>query len=72
MPSLDDARDALRSATMAGPADARMIADAEGKLRVNFPSDYRTFLATFGAAMGRGYEIAGLFHASGSLPCGVM
>ena len=44
------------------------IANAEAELGVAFPSPYRTFLARYGAAMGVGFEIAGLFKSDKDEP----
>jgi hypothetical protein len=45
-----------------GPASEQEIMNAESELGVQFPPEYREFLAKFGAALGPGYEIAGLAH----------
>lgn len=45
---------------VSGPASEQEIMSAERELGVQFPSEYREFLAKFGAALGPGYEIAGL------------
>ena len=39
-----------------------MIAAAERELGVEFPSSYRWFLSTYGAAVCDGFEVAGLFE----------
>jgi hypothetical protein len=43
-----------------GPAAESIIASAEIELGLLFPPTYRTFLARFGATLGRGCEIYGL------------
>lgn len=48
--------------TVSGPSSEDEIRDAERKLDVIFPAEYREFLAIYGAALGPGYEIAGLTH----------
>jgi hypothetical protein len=51
----------MNRATVAGPASDEMIDDAESKLSLQFPSEYRAFLKEYGAAMRTGFEIAGIF-----------
>ena len=47
--------------TIAGPASEELVQAAESKLSLRFPSEYRSFLKRYGAAMGEGFEIAGVF-----------
>lgn len=51
----------LASAYTAGGASIEMIESAEKKLNVRFPVAYRNFLERYGAVMGIGCRIAGLF-----------
>jgi hypothetical protein len=62
MATLEDVDKLLSGATVAGPADTETIRSAEAKLGVSFPPSYRAFLARYGAAIGKGTEIAGLFR----------
>jgi SUKH superfamily protein len=62
MPSFEDVAGLLDQCTVAGPASDDMIASAGARLGAQFPRSYRTFLATHGAALCEGFEIAGLFH----------
>ena len=55
-------RSALRAAKSFGPVSDETIATAERALGVSFPKGYRAFLSLFGASLGQGYELAGLFH----------
>jgi hypothetical protein len=48
--------------TVAGPSSEEEISNAEREICVTFPPEYREFLAKYGAALGFGYEIAGLTH----------
>ena len=48
--------------TVFGPTTEEEINNAERELGVRFPPEYREFLAKYGAALGPGYEIAGLAH----------
>ncbi|MFY7751235.1 MAG: SMI1/KNR4 family protein [Exiguobacterium acetylicum] len=54
-------KNVMNRATVAGPASDEMIDDAESKLSLQFPSEYRAFLKEYGAAMRTGFEIAGIF-----------
>jgi antitoxin YobK len=54
----------LKEGTNAGPATDEMITAAEEQLSVIFPASYRHFLKQYGATMGVGFEIAGLFDSS--------
>lgn len=45
---------------VAGPVDDKIIDSAELLLKVKFPQEYRDFLRDYGAAMGAGFDIAGL------------
>lgn len=65
MAEIEDIRNRLEAATLAGGVDEEMIQEAEAKLGVRFPTSYRMFLSQFGAALCIGFEIAGLFDASG-------
>lgn len=59
----------LANASTAGSVDDDVIERAERTLGVVFPPSYRFFLKKFGAAFGRGYEVAGLFaHARPDRP----
>jgi len=58
----------LDKASVAGPTTEDSIASAEEQLAVKFPMPYRKFLMEYGAAMGVGFEIAGLFESSGDGP----
>ena len=51
----------MSESTIAGPASESMILAAEEKLLLNFPPEYRRFLKMYGAVMGTGFEIAGIF-----------
>ena len=55
-------------ATLAGGVGEETIQEAEAKLGVRFPVSYRMLLSQFGAALSTGFEIAGLFDASGDDP----
>lgn len=61
-------KEIMSNATVAGPASEEMIQSAERQLSLQFPSEYRTFLKEYGAAMGRGFEIAGVFVEDDSGP----
>lgn len=52
--------DLLEGEEYAGGVAVEVIATAERELGVRFPADYRRFLADFGSATFRGYEIWGL------------
>lgn len=58
---MDELNEILADELNAGPADDKAITDAESKLSISFPAQYRSFLKCFGATSGQGYEIAGLF-----------
>ena len=45
---------------VSGPSTEEEINNAERELGVKFPPEYREFLAKYGAAMGPGYEVAGV------------
>ena len=62
MPRYDDLEAALADCDVAGPAAPEMIAAAERELGVRFPSSYRWFLSSYGAAVGDGFQVAGLFE----------
>ena len=42
------------------PATAIQITDAEHQLRVSFASEYKEYLASFGAIMAEGIELSGI------------
>jgi hypothetical protein len=52
--------EALRGTNVHGPVPEAAIADAEKSLGASFPPSLRAFLARFGAALGQGFEVAGL------------
>lgn len=58
----------LDSGLAAGPASDQAIREAEEALGVVFPKTYRAFLARYGAVMGNGFEIAGLFVSDDAAP----
>ena len=51
----------LASCDVAGPASSELLASAEQQLGLPFPAAYRQFLQTYGAALGHGFRIAGVF-----------
>ncbi len=51
----------LSQAETPGGASEQMIAEAESELGIRFPPSYRRFLSQYGAVVGEGFEIAGLF-----------
>jgi len=53
---------------VAGPSTEEEINTAERQLGVKFPSEYREFLAKYGAARIAGYQIAGLTHQDPDQP----
>jgi hypothetical protein len=53
----------LTSAYTAGGASIELIESAEQELNVSFPAAYRKFLERYGAAVGMGFRIAGLFKS---------
>jgi hypothetical protein len=52
----------IRELTVSGPSSEEEIKSAERELGVQFPLEYREFLAKYGAARIAGYQIAGLTH----------
>jgi len=58
----------LRSADTPGGASVESIIIAEQHLGIVFPTSYRKFLLEYGAAIGAGYEIAGVFTSSDDEP----
>ena len=69
MADFEDLGALLAQCAVAGPASEEVISAAEAHLGVRFPQSYRTFLATSGAALCQGFEIAGLFrHADKNRP----
>ena len=53
-------REILESAETAGPVSEERVREAEQALDIRFPSAYREFLLTYGAAMGPGWEVNGI------------
>ena len=53
---------------VSGPSTEEQIKTAERQLGVKFPSEYREFLAKYGAARIAGYQIAGLTHQDPEQP----
>jgi hypothetical protein len=51
---------ALREYEVSGPASPERIDAAQKTLGLLFPPSYRLFLSRYGAALGHGFEIAGL------------
>jgi hypothetical protein len=49
----------------AGGASNEKIEAAERELGVVFPAPYRQFLASYGAGMGTGFDLAGVYEDSG-------
>ncbi len=58
----------IGGAYVAGSVSELVIATAESRLAVSFPKPYRNFLANYGAVMGSGFDIAGLFETSSDEP----
>lgn len=56
-------RELLAGAHVAGPVAPHVIAAAEAELGLRFPRSYRAFLSHFGAAVGQGFEVAGIVPA---------
>src|SRR5262245_15518095 len=54
--------------TASGPCTEEEIKNAERDLGVQFPPEYREFLAKYGAARIAGYQIAGLTHQDPDQP----
>jgi hypothetical protein len=52
----------IRELTVSGPSSEAEIKSAERELGLQFPAEYREFLANYGAARIAGYQIAGLTH----------
>ena len=65
MADFKDIERLLETAAVAGPANEDLICSAEAELGVKFPPSYRQFLCRFGAAQGKGWELAGLFQNEG-------
>ena len=63
-----ESRCLLEAAWASGPSDTQQIEAAETMLGVVFPPSYRAFLATYGAVLGDGFEIAGLTPPHGDGP----
>lgn len=51
----------MSRSSVAGPVAEERVREAEATLSVKFPPEYRTFVRSYGAVMGRGFDIAGLF-----------
>ena len=62
MTAFTDMDPLFESGLVAGPVAEADIEQAERELDVRFPPGYRYFLMHFGAALGDGFEIAGLFE----------
>ena len=58
----------IRELTVSGPSSEEEIKSAERELGVQFPLEYREFLAKYGAARVAGYYIAGLTHQDPDQP----
>jgi cell wall assembly regulator SMI1 len=58
----------LDAVETSGGASAEAITEAEQALGITFPTTYREFLERYGAAMGAGYEIAGVFASNDDEP----
>ena len=58
----------IRELTVSGPSSEEEIKSAERELGVQFPLEYREFLAKYGAARIAGYQIAGLTHQDPEQP----
>ena len=56
--------DALNAMATPGGASNNKIETVEKELGVVFPSPYRQFLSKYGACMGTGFELAGIFEDS--------
>ena len=56
------------TATASGPSSEEEINNGERELGVQFPPEYREFLAKYGAARIAGYQIAGLTHLDPDQP----
>ena len=54
--------DALNTMVTPGGASNDKIETVEKELGVVFPTPYRQFLAKYGAGMGTGFELAGIFE----------
>ncbi|MDA8021302.1 MAG: SMI1/KNR4 family protein [Thermoanaerobaculia bacterium] len=64
----EQCRNVLVSIDTSGGASAEEITKAEQALGIVFPAGYRKFLERYGAAMGAGYEIAGVFALNDDEP----
>ena len=58
----------LSELKVSGPSTEEEIKNAERELGVQFPPEYREFLARYGAARIAGYQIAGLTHQDPDQP----
>src|SRR5262249_23724455 len=58
----------IRELTVSGPSSEEEIKSAERELGVQFPLEYREFLAKYGAGRVAGYCIAGLTHQDPDQP----
>ena len=66
--SSEEFKKMMGNATVAGPASEEMVQAAERQLSLQFPPEYRAFLKEYGAAMGKGFEVAGIFIGGDSGP----
>src|SRR6187402_1158578 len=57
-------RKVLKAMTTAGGISQEKVEAAERDLGVRFPAPYVEFLTQYGAAFGKGFELAGLFDES--------
>lgn len=58
----------LEDGECAGPADESMVQELERSIGFSVPSQYRTFLLTYGAALVHGLEVYGLVNLSENEP----
>jgi SMI1-KNR4 cell-wall len=58
----------ISALTVSGPSTEEEINTGERELGVQFPPEYREFLAKYGAARIAGYQIAGLTHQDPDQP----
>lgn len=58
----------LASINTPGGASIEAIVKSENELGISFPTSYRTFLTKYGAALGEGFEIAGVFTVDDDEP----
>lgn len=60
MSNTPDIKMIIAKLEVAGPVDDKHVDSAERHLGVKFPPDYRNFLRNYGAAMGVGFDVAGI------------